>query len=173
MHSRLEEIFNANVPRTEMSSEETKVFLDIAMSDNMFFSMNVNEVDKESEIGKHFKPLIDAFQIQVFLKRLKHLTTLRITLGALVVMAEHIGASAGVAVMYAYYVHHKLKPNTLITLEVIANELFPWGFFSEEQLLLMWDEQKVLPKDGLDEYTCCGAPDNLIDYVECWKDEKE
>lgn len=65
-----------------------------------------------------------------------------------------------------FYLFYKIKPNTLVRVEEIA-ELFPWGFFSDEQLNKIWDAQKVGADDG--EGKCIGAPDNTIDYLETWK----
>ena len=124
-------------------------------------------MDKETEVYKHFKPLIDSFPIQVFLKRLEHMTTLKITLGALIALAEHISKSAGTAVMYVYYMHHKLPANTVVDITVISMNLFPFGFFSEEQLHEIWECQKLAPDKR--KGTCIGAQDNLIDYLEVWK----
>jgi hypothetical protein len=128
---------------------------------------DIHEVDKSSEIYKHFKPIIDAFQMQVFLNKLEHLTTLRITLGAFLMLVFHL-ETAGHATMYAYYLHLKLPENALIGTGDISS-IFPWGFFSDKQLHSIWSLQKVRHDDELDECTCCGAHDNLLDYIETWK----
>jgi len=138
------------------------------MSKDGELQKDVNELDKESEIYKHFKPMIDAFQLQVFLKRLEHMAKLKISLGAFIMIAQHLN-SPGDAVMYAYYMFHKLPANCFVGIEEVSVKLFPWGFFSEEQLKAIWDAQKVRVDDGLDECTCYGAHDNLLDYVEFWQ----
>jgi hypothetical protein len=168
---RLIEAFKKNRPSEPMTEEETTFFFNIFMSKEPEFSNDINELDKESELYKHFKPLINGFQMQIFLKRLEHLTTLRITFGAFLLIALHL-ESAGSAVMHAFYLHHKLPLNTLVTTTHISMELFPWRFFSEEQLSRIWDAQKVRPDDGLDGCHCYGAPDNLLDYVEIWNKEE-
>jgi len=76
--------------------------------------------------------------------------------------------SPGSAVMYTFYLYNKLPENTIITADKLA-EVFPWGFFSERQLQDIWDAQKV-GGDDREGYTCIGAPDNMIDYLESWKD---
>jgi hypothetical protein len=95
---------------------------------------------------------------------------MKISLGAFLMIAIHL-ESAGIAVMYAYYISQKLPKNSFIDIDEASTKLFPWGFFSEEQLNAMWDAQKVRPDDGLDECTCYGAHDNLLDYVEFWEKE--
>lgn len=168
---RLIEAFKKNQPSEPMTEEETTFFFNVLMSKEPEFSNDINELDKESELYKHFKPLINGFQMQIFLKRLEHLTTLRITFGAFLLIALHL-ENAGSAVMHAFYLHHKLPLNTLVTTNEVAMDLFPWGFFSKEQLSAIWDAQKVRPDDGLDECHCYGAPDNLLDYVEIWNKEE-
>ena len=168
---RLIEAFEENKPNTSMDEDETKFMFNILLSKEPEFSKEIGELDKESEIYKHFKPLINGFQMQIFLKRLEHLTTLRITFGAFLLIALHL-ENAGSAVMHAFYLHHKLPLNTLVTTNEVTMDLFPWGFFSKEQLNAIWNAQKVRPDDGLDECHCYGAPDNLLDYVEIWNKEE-
>jgi hypothetical protein len=151
-----------------MSEQETKIMINLMLSTDAALSTDINELDKKSKLYKHFEPLIKGFQMQIFLKRLEHLANLRITLGAFIMIAQHLN-SAGDAVMYAYYLFHKLPANSLIGANEVSEQLFPWGFFSAEQLEKIWDIQKVRKDDGLDECTCYGAHDNLLDYVETWK----
>jgi hypothetical protein len=166
--NRLVEIFKKHNPGTQMSEEETRIAMNLMLSKEQEFQTPIEELDKTTELYKHFKPLIEAFQMQVFLSRLKHMTSLRITLGAFIMIAQHLN-SAGSAVMHVFYLHHKLPANTLVDINVISMKLFPFGFFSDKQLKEIWDEQKVRPEDGLDDCTCVGAYDNLIDYAELWK----
>lgn len=157
-------------PSTPMTQDETMMFFNIMMSKDENISKDINEIDKTSELYKHFEPLIKGFQMQVFLKRLEHLAKMKISLGAFLIIAIHL-ESAGNAVMYAYYMFHKLPKNSFISVDVVGSTLFPWGFFSEKQLSEIWKEQKVRPDDGLDECTCYGAHDNLLDYTEFWEKE--
>lgn len=152
------DIFEQHSPNTEMSEDETSTMFSILMSDNKDLSVDINEIDKESEIYKHFKPLINSFQAQVFLGRIMHLTTLKINLGALIILMHHM-ETAGKAVMLAFYLNYKLPANKFIGIETIA-EIFPWGFFSEEQLNDIWNAQKVRVND---------RTANMIDNSENWK----
>lgn len=163
---KLIDIFEKHIPRTQMSEDETMTMFNLLMLEDPNFSCDIEEIDKNSEIYKHFKPLIEAFQAQVFLSRLKHLTTLKMSLGALIILMHHM-ESAGKAVMLVFYLYYKLPANKLITIETIT-ELFPWGFFSDEQLNEIWDAQKV-GTDDRKGFKCIGAPDNMIDYLESWK----
>jgi hypothetical protein len=152
------DIFEKHTPNTEMSEDETSAMFSILMSDNNELSVDINDIDKESEVYKHFKPLIESFQAQVFLGRIKHLTTLKISLGALIIFMHHM-ESAGKAVMLAFYLNYKLPVNKFVSIETIA-QVFPWGFFSEEQMNEIWNAQKV----RVDDRTV-----NMIDNSEIWK----
>jgi len=163
---KLIDIFEKHNPSTQMSKDETMTMFNLLMTKDPNLTCDLNEIDVESEIYKHFKPLIKAFQSQVFLSRLKALTSLKITLGALIILMHHM-ESAGKAVMMVFYLYHKLPEDTLITVEGIS-EVFPWGFFSDEQLNKIWDAQKV-DVDDREGFTCIGAHDNMIDYLETWK----
>jgi len=167
---RLTKIFDENRPSTPMTEDETKFFMHLIMSSDENLAKDINEVDKNSEIYKHFKRLVDGFQMQIFLKRLENLAKMKISFGAFLMIAIHL-YNAGIAVMYAYYIFHKLPKNCFVGAEEVSAKLFPWGFFSDEQLEKMWDAQKVLSSDGLDECHCIGAPDNLLDYYEFWEKE--
>ena len=144
--NRIAKLFEDNQPNTEMSVEETRITMGLMLSNEPEFSTPIEELDKESEIYNHFKPLLEGYQLQVFLTRLKHMARMRITLGAFLLIAHHL-ESAGVAVMYSYYIWLKLKPYTLITIDVVARDLFPMGYFSKEQLNFVWDAQKVNAED--------------------------
>jgi len=163
---KLVEIFDKHAPRTEMSKEETMIMLNILMSEDKTLSADINELDKESEIYEHFKPLLESFQGQVFLKRLEHFTTLKMSLGAFAMLMQHM-PSPGACVMHAFYLHSKLPENTLVTVDSFA-EVFPFGFFSETQLKDIWAAQKVGSEESKTN-KCVGAPDNMIDYIEIWK----
>lgn len=168
---RLTDIFDKNRPSTEMGEEEMRIMMHMMLSKDPELSSDINELDKESEAYKQLKPLINGFQMQIFLKRLEHLAKMKISLGAFIILAQHFD-SPGIAVMYAYYLFHKLPKNSFIGINEVAMTCFPWGFFSEEQLARMWEEQKVRPDDGLDGCHCYGAPDNLLDYAEFWEKEE-
>jgi hypothetical protein len=163
---KLIDIFKKHSPKTQMDADETTVMFNLILSEDPNFSCDLDEIDKESETYKHFKPVIESFQARVFLSRIEALTSLKITLGALIILMHHMG-SAGKAVMLTFYLHYKLPAEKLVTIETIA-ELFLWGFFSDEQLHEIWQSQKV-EKDDREGFTCIGAPDNMIDYLETWR----
>jgi len=133
----LRDIFNNHTPSTEMTEEEMLNMINIINSNQSEFNVDLKEINKDSEIYKHFKPLIEAFQSQVFLKRIEVLTTFKVTLGALIMLMFHM-PTAGAATMMEMYCSSKLNDDTLITINVVAQELFPWGFFSDEQLQAIW-----------------------------------
>ena len=169
-NNKIVEIFSKHQPKTPLTFDESKFLVSMLMDKSKTFDVLLDEVDKESEVYKHFKPLIDSFQVQVFLGRLKNFTTHKITLGALVMLSLQLH-SAGAAVLMTYYLHHKLPDNTLINIDVYSMKLFPFGVFSEEQFNEIWDAQKVSNLDDMSSYKCIGAYDNLVDYLEFWEKE--
>lgn len=160
------DLFEQRSPDSPMDKDETMFFMNLLLTEEQEFNTPIEDINKKSKIYQHFKPVINGFQIQVFLKRLECMTTLKITLGALIILAYHL-KNAGSAVMYSFYLHNKLPPNTIIGINTIST-IFPWGFFSEEQLKEIWNGQKV-DVDDCKEFTCMGAFDNMIDYIEIWK----
>lgn len=155
-------IFNQHSPNTPMSEDETMAYMNMLLSKEPIFDVDLNLADKEDPNYQHFKPLIDEFVPQVFLKRLEVMTSLKMSLGALIILSFHI-PTPGAAVMHCFYLHYKLPDYTLVTLDVISKQLFPFGMFSEKQLKEIWDKQKVSSK----EY---GGSDNMIDYEIVWRD---
>lgn len=163
---KLVEIFDKHAPCTPLTEEEIMIMANIMMSNDKSFSVDIKELYQESEIYKHFKPLLESFQGQVFLKRIEIFTSLKMTLGAFIILMQYM-PSPGACVMYTFYLHAKLPKNTLVTVDSFA-EVFPFGFFSETQLEDIWNTQKVdSKKSKTNKYV--GAPDNMIDYLEIWK----
>lgn len=165
--NRIDEIFDKHHPRTQMSETETMAMLNIMLSKDPAMNTDVYKQDETSDLYQHFKPLFDEFVFKVFLSKIKHFTTLRISLGAFIMLSLRL-ESPGNATMYAYYLHRKLPAGTLVTINDIAAKLFPWGFFSEEQLNLIWSEQKTNKKETAN-LKCVGSSDNLLDYIEMWE----
>lgn len=163
---KLADIFEKHSPMTPMSVEETGIMFNIMVSTDPNLTCDIEEIDKESDVYKHMKPIIDTFPAQVFLSRIKHFTSFKISLSALIVLIQHM-ETPGAAVMMTFYLYHKLPENTLVTVETVG-KVFPMGFFSNQQLKEIWDAQKV-NNEECKEYTCIGAPDNSIDYLESWK----
>ncbi len=98
------------------------------------------------------------FVFQIIEKRVEHCFTFKFTderaIMALCLSCE----SAGQAIMLLWYIQgwcftHGKKEVDLLTLCV---EIFPRGFFSEEDLHTAWDKQKVDSKNMMS--------DNLLDY---------
>lgn len=154
-------------PNNPLSEEESMLLIGMFMSGKDELDIPINEIDKKSEFYTEIKPFIEAFEIQVFLKRLETLTSLKMTMGALAMLAQRFNTVADV-VMYAFYLHKTLEPNTVVNLNVFSTKLFPFGMFSAEQMREIWDAQKV-SKEEMDGFTCYGAYDNLLDYKEMWE----
>lgn len=161
MRQRLIDAFNANPPRDPMSEDETMVLMSILMSRNPDYDIAIDKLDKESEIYKQYKPILDIWIVQVFLKRLEVLSTVRMSLGALLALTYRLN-NAGSAVMYAFYIHNAFPENTVVDVNLFSSQLFPWGYFSEAQLKSIWDSQKVRSSDN------DGVSDNIIDNSKVW-----
>jgi hypothetical protein len=164
----LVDIFREYSPNKPLSKEMTMFCFNCMMSENPNLKSPMETIDKNSEEYKHFEELINAFTVQVFLKRLKALGNLDITLETLILLSEDF-TSPGKAVMYAYYLHMMCPiyiENSVVTIEEYT-KIFPMGTFSETQLNEIWNKQKV-KKEERPETPCVGAPDNLIDYISSW-----
>ena len=105
-------------------------------------------------------------QAKAFMLRLERLTEIKITVGALLMIATNI-ESFGDATMYAYYLHRRCNPNVIITTDVLSTKIFPWGMLSREQRNKMWAAQKISKEINREEIggaVGLGA-DNLLDYA--------
>lgn len=110
---------------------------------------------------------------KIFVSRLNELSTVRLTRAAAISIIVNL-TSAGSAVMFAYYIHRKCAPDSLVTMETLG-EIFPMGFISEKQQNELWDAQKLYGEEAQEEakpLQCYMVPDNLIDYVGAWKEIK-
>jgi len=161
MSNRITNAFNEMQPSTPMTEDETEFFINIYVSDDDNFKIDINNIDKEGETFKNFKPVINSFLSQVLLKRLEVNTSIKMSLGGLLMLLHHINNLAE-SVMYAYYLHIMLPAGTLFNIKLLT-EIFPLGFYSPEQLNGIWDVQKKIPSDGLS-----GIMDNLLDFEKTW-----
>jgi hypothetical protein len=159
--NRITKAFKKIVPETPMTKDETKLFINIFMSNDSNFHIDINEIDKGCESYKYFEPVINSFLAQVFLSRLEACTSIKMSLGALLILLHHIDNIAE-SVMYAYYLHIMFPANTLVDLNKLT-DIFPMGLFSSEQLDGIWDIQKIIPSDEI-----TGFMDNLLDYKKTW-----
>jgi len=114
--------------------------------------------------------LNDMPQAKAFMLRIHNLTDLKLTLGAVIMVALHI-ESFGDATMYAYYLHRKCNPDTIVTADNLSSDVFPWGMLSKTQRNKMWGAQKIDKDDAKEDI---GNPiamghDNLLDYAGVWE----
>lgn len=102
------------------------------------------------------------FLFKLIEKRMVHFT-FEITDVRLILLLSFISKSAGVAVLYLWYLQYWCKKNNSrnINLDKLCIEVFPMGFFKEDDLKQVWLSQKVqVPKGNLI------LSDNLVDYPE-------
>lgn len=164
---RISNFVNEISPNTELNADNTKIFMQILLSNNKALKLTWDEI-KDDENFNDLKPVINSFLVAIFLGRLNKMTTLKISVECIIFMSL-ILETPGQSVMYAYYLMKKLPENTFIDSDVLFRDIFPWGFISTEDLNKFWDIQKVKADDDVSKLTCVGAHDNLLDYVEVWK----
>lgn len=74
--------------------------------------------------------------------------------------------SPGKAVMYLWYLQYWCYENFKtkhITFDMFCKDIFPMGFFSDEDLNKLWDKQKISTLNDKGERV--GGSDNLLDYL--------
>lgn len=153
-------------PDKPMDEETMGIFLSMIMAektDPKF--MEVMTLEDESLKS-------DAMWVpKIFVSRLNELSTVRLTRAAAISIIVNL-TSAGSAVMFAYYIHRKCAPDSLVTMETLG-EIFPMGFFSEKQLEQLWEAQKLMSPESQEKAVhlgCYMVKDNLLDYVGTWKE---
>ena len=149
------------IPDKELNNEDMAITYGIMASKDSKFNDIVVSTDQEIQELTGFL---------IFLKKLEAFTSLKITRGALYSIGIHFD-SPGKAIIYAYYLHRKCKPNTTITLDMLTNDLFSNGMISEKQHNELWDAQKLNSEEEFEEAKLlvrCGPHDNLLDYLHTW-----
>lgn len=78
------------------------------------------------------------------------------------------GYSVGGCVLFTYYLQWKANELGIrgeITIKDFAEQIFPFGMFSEEDLSLVWKSQKVDNRDErFEDLEIKRGTDNLVDY---------
>lgn len=146
LRERIINAFNNVHPDSELNQEELMVLYNIMVSSDAELNVVIDDLDVTTEIYEHFKPLIKSFPAQILLKRLEAFSTIKLTLGALISILLRAD-TPGAVVMYGFYIHNKLEPDTVVTKELFSTKLFPWGYFSEKQLKELWDIQKLTKEE--------------------------
>lgn len=125
-----------------MSEDDTKTFLMIGM------------MPKDVKLPNDDKP----FLFQIIEKRVPYCFTFKITDERAILAISMWARSAGVAILYLWYIQAWCFKNNVkeIDFETLGLRIFPLGIFSEKDLKSVWDNQKV-HKKGMES-------DNLIDY---------
>lgn len=156
-------------PDQPLSEDAMEIMIMVMMSGNdPMFSDNNN---KFTEIVTSDHELLDQMpQAKVFVLRIEQLTGLKLTVGAMLMMAVNI-ETFGDSTMYAYYLHRKCNPDKIITVDLLSTDIFPMGMLSKEQRHKMWELQKItkdVSRDELEGAIGLGA-DNMLDYAGLWK----
>lgn len=110
------------LPNQAMTEEASQLLLSIMMDEQNKFD---KIIDSNSE-------LINLPNAQLLYNIIKVKMGFNLTLGSAIILANYI-EDENDALIYAYYIKHNVDKNTLIDINLICKELFPWGFLSEQQ----------------------------------------
>lgn len=134
----------------EMSNDLMDYFMSFAVS-----------TEENVDVSKARKTI---WQFNALEKRMEFLTYTADNRVKLFVVMLCDGA-IGKIMMYAYYMQYLCKKNNIkhISWETFGMKFFPFGFFDEQDMLKIWDGQKVSKIDSEGKHHVQGT-DNLIDY---------
>jgi len=134
------EMFNQNQPDTPMIADEATFMMNLLLiqDKDTRFSTDVDEIDLKSGDLNHFEPIIYSLLFKRFQKEIKSLGGIKMSLAASLVIMQHISNLKSLKV-YSLYLYSKLPDNTFVDLKNICEELFPWGFFSDEQIFEIYN----------------------------------
>lgn len=133
--------------RVRISDDIGKMFINIMLSPD--------ELDPD----KKKKMETDFFLYQVGVKRIEHVFNYKLDWKTLFFIA-YLSENPAILVMYLTYIQYWSKKNNKkdITFNMFGMDIFPSGFPSKEDLLNLWDNQKVDDRS-----------DNLLDHFNCLK----
>lgn len=148
-------------PEEPLSDEMGKLLLNITMmiqSEPKLDELTMDDEIEENGIIKEVKEtLMKESSARIIWDRLKRCSPdTKPTLGAMAVLSIFPN-SPGEAVITAFYIHMRKNGETVNSSD-ICTDFFRSGFFSQEQLLKIWELQK---RPG-------ETPDNWLDYYEFW-----
>lgn len=76
--------------------------------------------------------------------------------------------SVGSCVLYMYYCQYmcnKMKIEGELTLDIMCEKIFPWGFFQDTDIHKVWDSQKVNNRaENFKDIDLGNSGDNMVDY---------
>lgn len=115
------------------------------------FAVQLVFVDMSGEKLSSEKP----FLMKLIEKRVEVCFTYTISECAALLLAM-VAGYPGAAVIYCWYLQYWCKKNNVkdVTLTRLMDEIFPFGFFSEEDLRRVWEAQKI-----------AASPDNMLDHA--------
>ena len=135
--------------RQPMNEESSKIMIGLLLS-------NIPEDDAEMN---------EQFLCKIIESRLKALGyTLDIKTK---VFLAYLTGSPGTAVMYCHYLAYFCKKNNLkhLTFNTFCDTAFPFGFPTDDDLNILWDQQKIRKDPGINQ----PGSDNLLDYFHASK----
>lgn len=135
---QLTEIFKPYEPKMQLSGDEFENLKALLLSKEKNFSIDIDEIDRNSDFYKSYDTTINSTLTRLFLKKLNGNKKIRMTLGTLLVLMPRI-SDFRTAEIFAMYFQYKLSRNTLVDLNIFCESLFPWGYYSDEQLADIWD----------------------------------
>jgi hypothetical protein len=140
----LHEKFETWINKFKLAKQEI-MSLDLS---KIFMSLLMMELHKK-EMDNIPKELLFAYEVT---RTRAESISLKINHSVIFLISIIAKGVPGTIVMFLYYLRHFQFNNddVPITIELIANRIFPFGFPSKESLFELWDEQKVDGKNLLD-----------------------
>jgi len=124
--------------KEEMNHELGQIFMSLLMME--FDKKKMNDIPKE---------LLFAYEVT---RTRSESIGLKINQPAIFLISFVAEGIPGTIIMFLYFLRHfQINNNNEITIDLIAREIFPFGFPSKESLSELWDEQKI-------------GGDNLLDF---------
>jgi len=151
------------IPSTPLPKEDVRILLALLTWDTQAVPIQLEKeyIDSitNSDLKQLYIVLMGTLSARIIYSRLKAID-IEIGIPAIAWLSTFL-KSPGDAVMYAHYIAYRFKKGDIegvITLDSLLSKVFPRGRFSEEQLLELWDTQKVHM-----------LPDNLLDHPMAWE----
>ena len=131
--NHLIEVFKNLNPCTPMDEVETLFLFNMMLNNTDNLNQEIDEIDKSCSEYIHFQLILESQLLCSFSKILSESAEIKFTCDVLLLLAFHINSIKDMEV-YASYISSKLPYKTLVNLDIYCEKLFPWGFFSEDQI---------------------------------------
>lgn len=145
----IEKFFCEKFEKTErhkMDDKTTKLLMDL---------ISLNETDIFSQTPKEEIP----FLCKIIKSKLKTVFTYNIVDDRVILFIAHLAKTPGATIMYLWYLQYYCKKTDIkeVDFTIFFVLIFPRGFLSIDDLMILWEGQKIENQHPL-------QSDNLLDY---------